>query len=75
MNKARRKRIEEIVGKIIDCREELEAIRDEEQEALDNMPENLQNSERAEIASDTIDNIDYALDSLTEAEDNLNDIL
>lgn len=75
MNKARRKRIEEIVGNIIDCREELEAIRDEEQDYLDNMPENLQNSERAEIASETIDNIDYALDSLIEAEDNLNDIL
>ena len=42
MNKARRERLEKV-------RNELEAIADEEDEALYNMRENLQHSERGEM--------------------------
>lgn len=48
---------------------ELEYIRDEEQEAYDNMPEQFQNSERGEIMSSNIDLLDAVIDKLGEYED------
>lgn len=48
MNRLRRKRIENIV-------EELDQIKEEEQEALENIPENLQDSERAQIMETNVD--------------------
>lgn len=75
MNRDRRKRIEEIGNRIGELQAELEGIRDEEQEAYDNLPENLQNSELAETMSEAIDNIDYAFTSLDEAAEYLHDVL
>lgn len=43
----------------------------EEQDALDNMPENLQTSERYEAMEDAVDNLEDALSSLREAKDYL----
>ena len=40
MNKIRRKALEEIRTKIEDVKSDLEMLRDEEQEYIDNMPEN-----------------------------------
>ena len=45
MNKQRRARIEDIANQISSLCQELEELRDEEQEYMDNMPENLQGSE------------------------------
>lgn len=42
MNDTRRKRIMKLVDQLSDISEELETIRDEEQEYIDNIPENLQ---------------------------------
>lgn len=67
MNKKRRTELAAIATKIADAREELEAIRDEEQEAYDNMPESLQTSQRGEAAESAIGEIDSALSSLEEA--------
>lgn len=50
----------------------LELIRDakyEEQDALDNMPENLQNSERYETMESAIDALEDAISSIDEAKD------
>lgn len=44
MNKEQRKMLEEIASAIEDARAELEVIRDEEQEKVDNAPENLNTS-------------------------------
>ena len=48
MNKNRRKAIGDIYDKLIDIQSDLECIRDEEQEAFDNLPESIQYSERGE---------------------------
>ena len=50
-----------------DLLDELEIIKDEENEAYDNMPESLQESERGQIAQEASDNLDSAYDSLQEA--------
>lgn len=45
----------------------LESVKDEEEEYMENIPENLQSSERYEKAENAVDNLDSALDSLDEA--------
>ena len=42
----------------------LEEVRDEEQDAFDNMPEGLQDSERGDLMQDAIDNLDQTIDYL-----------
>ncbi len=69
MNKQRRKTINEIYEKIAELRDWLEEVKDEEECYRDNMPENLQNSERYEIANEACDNLDYAMSSLDDALD------
>ena len=48
MNAARRKRLAEAVDMIASAKEIIEEVKEEEQEAFDNMPESLQGSERGE---------------------------
>lgn len=69
MNNTRRKDISEaikIANEIQEKLEELqsviEQIKEEEQEYLDNMPENLSGSERYEKAEAAVDNLDAAYD-------------
>lgn len=69
MNKNRRKALEEIRTQLSDLYDLLEEVKGEEEEYRDNMPENLQNSERHEIAENACENMDSALSSLEEALD------
>ena len=71
MNKQRRARIAKVQAAIEVLLEELEEIRDEEQEAYDNFPESLQESERGEAMIAAIDNLDYAMESIGEVVDYL----
>jgi septation ring formation regulator EzrA len=78
MNKQRRKQLGDLQDRLLELEksldalhterdaiaEALESLRDEEQEAFDNMPESLQQSEQGQ-------DIENAVDRLTEALDNL----
>ncbi len=64
MNDKRRKSIEKIVGEMVERVEALKELRDEEQEALDNMPENLYGSERYGTMEDGISNFDCHIDTV-----------
>ena len=64
MNKARRKELAEIVELLEEARERLEAVRDEEEEALENLPESLQASERGEAMQAAIDAMEDVLAAL-----------
>ena len=62
MNTIRRKELADIVAMLEkldalreECREQLAAVLDEEQEALDNLPESLQESERGEQMQEYVD--------------------
>lgn len=73
MNKVRRAALEELGGKLGELKSELENLRDEETEYYDNMPENLQNTERGEssevaesLMSDALDNLASAIGNLEE---------
>ena len=64
MNKERRKRIADAIYKI---EELVQSILDDEQEAYDNMPENLQTSENGIISEEAQENLDSAIEALEEA--------
>ena len=75
MNKARRKELSKVVSELniikdkdalYDCINTLESIRDDEQDYYDNIPENLQYSQRAEDSEAAIENMEEALDLLNE---------
>ncbi len=66
MNKARRKLIAETVSKLQAAHSVLENVRDAESDAMDNIPENLQESDRYSSMEDAVDVIDEAIDGLDE---------
>lgn len=68
MNKQRRKDIDTIISSLEEIREQIQTVLDEEQDYLDNIPENLQNSERYETA-------ETAVSELEEAEGIIDDII
>lgn len=78
MNKARRKELSEVIRGLNMVKDkddlysiinELDSIKDDEQDYYDNIPENLQYSQRAEDSEQAIDNLEEALSLLNEAYD------
>lgn len=67
MNKERRKSLREIQSKLERLGEDLEALKEEEEEYRDNMPENLQESERYRRADEVSDLLQEALENLDNA--------
>ena len=73
MNKMRRKELARIVSRLealealrLEIKEELGAVMDAEQEAFDNLPESLQESERGQQMQDCLDAMESAMDDLEE---------
>lgn len=71
MNNSRRKKIINIINQLKSSEDDIVAILDEEQDAFDNLPENLLESERAESSQNAIDNLEEAINNLEEAVSNL----
>ena len=74
MNKERRKSIKKALRLIGQAAETLEDIRDEEEEAMENLPEGIRYGEKGEQMQEYIDSIDEAIQSLEEADSILSDI-
>lgn len=68
MNKNRRKRIQNICDQI-------EALREEEQEAYDNMPEQLQDSEKGNAMYEGISSLEDISSSMESVQDEIMDFL
>ena len=64
MNAQRRKTLAEAIDFIYKAYYIIETVKDEEQEAYDNLPESIQYSDRGEQMSDNIDSLDEIFDSL-----------
>lgn len=71
MNNDRRKRITEAQELLSQARAILEIVRDEEQEAYENLPESLQVSERGLKMEDALDILDNAVSDLEDMESGL----
>ena len=75
MNKLRRKTLQRIFDQLSDLREEIEAVKEEEDESRENMPENLQGSERYEQSETASSNMDEAMEYISSACDSLESVL
>ncbi len=82
MNKVRRKEIQRIIEKVEalsgdfeELLEEIESVKNDEKEYRDNMPENLQSSERYETAESACEALENAYDTLDEAKDQLDEVV
>lgn len=74
MNKARRKWLEKVSEMIANAKEQLEQIRDEEQESYDNIPESLQETDRANTIYENIDYLDTMASDLEDILESFYDI-
>lgn len=75
MNKPRRKELERALAMIAEARAIIENCADEEQEAFDNMPEGLQESERGEKMEEAISAMVDAYETLEEVESNIEEVV
>lgn len=75
MNKARKKRLAEAAELLDQIRDILEEVKNEEQEAYDNLPESFQQSERGEEMVSYIDAIGEAQDHADNAYCAISDIV
>lgn len=69
MNKTRRNLLSQAYDNLEKLSAIIEEIKDQEEEYRDNIPENLQGSERYEKAEAACDNLESALDALGECLD------
>jgi len=75
MNKARRARLDALNTDLHNLQAALSEVRDEEQEAFDNLPESLQSGEKGQAMSEAADCMESAHDSIGEAIDSLAPVL
>lgn len=67
MNRERRKNIQSIINQLQELAGAIEEIQYEEEEYRDNIPENLQSSERYEAAEEAVSNLEEAISTLEES--------
>lgn len=75
MNAERRKRIKYVINDIDDIISALDEIRNDEQDAYDNLPENFQESEKGEAMLENIDSLDIAMSNLEDVQNDLDLLL
>ena len=69
MNQQRRKAITAIVAQIDTLREALDALRGQEQDAFDSLPESIQMGSQGEKMGEAIEALDEAVNGLEQATD------
>ncbi|MDO4562210.1 MAG: hypothetical protein Q4C12_00090 [Clostridia bacterium] len=72
MNKQRRIRLGESCSLLEQALRIVTTVRDQEQDALDNFPENLQNSERCTTMEHAIDELEEAIENIEQAAESIN---
>lgn len=71
MNNTRRKDLNRILEELYSALQSLESTRDEEQECFENIPENLQGSEKYDNAESCVSYLDDACEGLNEIISNI----
>lgn len=74
MNRERRNRLKEVITRLGACVDDLSSIKDDEDEARENTPENLQGGEAYCVSEEISDKIDDALSDIQEAVNTLEEI-
>lgn len=68
MNQQRRKEIQDALDQLLELKERIDFLRDEEREAFDNLPEGLQAAQKGQESEAAADALDTAFDAIEEAE-------
>lgn len=66
MNAPRRKNLQKVIDMLEALKSDVETARDEEKEYRDNIPENMQESDRYYKSDEACDNLNYAMDNFDE---------
>ena len=74
MKEERLKTLKRCLNMIQNAHDVLEEVRDEEQDAFDNLPEGLQDSERGDLMQEAVDNLDETIDYLDDVLSSLEDV-
>lgn len=75
MNKARRKSLSQLIGKLEAIKIDLEEIKESEQDALDNLPENMHESEQGQAMQTAIEAMDSADSEIGNAMDSIQEAM
>lgn len=75
MNTTRLETLNRCLELLQEAYDDLEMVKDEEEEAYDNMPEGLQESERGDMMQEAIDALDDALWPIETAHDDLEEVI
>lgn len=67
MNKNRRKLLQQQLDILQQVKAEIESLKDDEQQYADDIPENLQNSNKHTTAEQAVSNLEYAISKINEA--------
>ncbi len=71
MNNKKRSVLEQAILLLEKVSDYVSQVEDDEQDALDNMPENLQLSERYEKMEDAVSNLENAINGIDEVKENI----
>jgi hypothetical protein len=74
MNAQGRKEIAKYIASLEEIKNNLDSMREEEEDKFDNMPEGIQESERGEDMQEAIENLEEAVSNLEDTIDILNEI-
>ncbi|CAN7641068.1 hypothetical protein LJR129_004959 [Acidovorax sp. LjRoot129] len=66
MNDQRRREIQTLLDELMDLRDRLQQIHDDEVEAFENMPESLQSAQNGQASEEAASALDAALDCFEE---------
>lgn len=75
MNKSKREKLQRAKQMLSGALDIVEAIKDAEADALDNIPENLQGSDRFADMENAVDNLEQASENITDAIDNIGEAI
>ena len=67
MNRARRSMIAEAVELLTQLQADIQSVRDEEDDAFNNLPESLQDGERGQAMAEAVGQMDDAISGLEDA--------
>lgn len=75
MNKKQKKEIEKICAELDNLLNRISEIKEQEQEKFDNLPENLQATEKNQLIEQAAENLEDAESDISDLIDKLNEII
>ena len=75
MNDARRKKLQSVIDLLSRAHSDVEAVKDDESDAFENMPEAMKEGEKGSRAEEILEELDEVLSSLDDIEGKLNGVM